>query len=85
MQRIQKAPEENNDRCLMKSCKDRLGLAWNTAFVGVYSTAGLCLTFGPDGAVWAWWYFGIRSQQRREARLRCERGCDGDAYDGYSH
>lgn len=63
----------------------RLALCMRAMFVGVYSRAGLCLTFVPDRSVWAWWYFGIRSQLRRDARQRCEKGRNGDAYDWYSH
>lgn len=65
--------------------KKRVALCMSAMFVGVYSWAELCLTFVPDRSVWAWWYFGMRSQQRQDARQRCEEGRDGKAYDWYSH
>lgn len=63
----------------------RVALCMSAMFVGVYSWAELCLTFVPDRSVWAWWYFGMRSQQRQDAQQRCEKGRDGEAYDWYSH
>lgn len=72
--------KKQSTRYLMKS-EGRLALCMRAMFVGVYCRAVLCLTFVPDRTVWAQWYFGIRSQQRRDARQRCEKGRDGDAYD----